>query len=66
MMMLTKLKKFTRHLTVSLDDVVAIMDRNHQLSIRNEIDRLRGSPRYKEPKSLIPFGGKIYSQNDED
>lgn len=31
-----------------------------------EIDRLRASPRYQDPKCLIPFGHKVYSQTDED
>jgi hypothetical protein len=65
-MLLTKLKEYARHLTISLDDIVANINRAQQLSISNELDRLRGNVRYKEPKSLIPFGGKIYSQNDED
>jgi hypothetical protein len=65
-MPLTKLKKFTRHLTIAFDDIAANIDRSHRLSISEEIDRLRANARYKESKSLIPFGGKIYSQNDED
>ncbi|SDA27876.1 Methyltransferase FkbM domain-containing protein [Nitrosospira sp. Nsp18] len=64
--MLTKLKKIAHDLTISLEDLTITADRNYQLSIHAEIDRLRGSVRYKIPKSLIPFGGKIYSQNDED
>jgi hypothetical protein len=66
MIMLTKLKNFACHLTVSLDDVVAGMDRTRQLSIRAEIDRLKADMRYRDLTSLMPFGGKIYSQNDED
>ncbi|SOD40044.1 hypothetical protein [Nitrosovibrio sp. Nv4] len=64
--MLTELKRFARHLAVSLGDMTANADRTHQLSVRAEIDRLRADIRYREPKSLMPFGGKIYSQNDED
>lgn len=61
-MLLLKLKKFLRH----LDNTAADMERTHQLSVRHEIDHLRENARYKEAKNLIPFGGKIYSQNDED
>lgn len=64
--MLTKLKKIAHDLTISLEDLTVTANRNYQLSIHAEIDRLRGNVRYKTPKSLIPFGGKIYSQNDED
>jgi hypothetical protein len=53
-------------LTTSVDAIADNINRTHQISVRSEIDRLRECARYKEPKSLIPFGGKIYSQNDED
>jgi hypothetical protein len=65
-MPLTKLKKFTRDLTTAFDDIAANIERSRRLSMSEEIDRLRANARYKESKSLIPFGGKIYSQNDED
>ena len=31
-----------------------------------EIDRLKAGPRFQDPKCLIPFGHKVYSQADED
>ncbi len=65
-MLLTKLKRFIRQVEFSFDDVAVNTARTLQLSIRHEIDHLRANVRYKAPKSLIPFGGKIYSQNDED
>ncbi|MCS6813234.1 MAG: FkbM family methyltransferase [Cyanobacteria bacterium] len=43
-----------------------IQHRLRQLPILQEIDRLRASPRYQDPKCLIPFGAKVYSQSDED
>ena len=43
-----------------------IKDRFQQLPILQEIDHLREHRRYQDPKSLIPFGDKIYSQSDED
>lgn len=38
----------------------------YQLLTQDRLDRLRNEERYKDPKSLIPYGHKIYSQNDED
>jgi len=43
-----------------------IKDRLQQLPILQEIDHLREHKRYQDPKNLIPFGDKIYSQSDED
>jgi len=37
-----------------------------QLLIHKELTRLREGERYKSPKSLVRYGDKIYSQNDED
>lgn len=33
---------------------------------RDEIEKLQNLNRYREPGSLIPFGYKVYSQNEED
>lgn len=38
----------------------------HQYLINQEMTSIRNSPRHQDPKSLVPFGYKIYSQNDED
>jgi hypothetical protein len=65
-MIITQLKQMARRLVVSLDDMAAATRRTHQLSVCSEIERLRDNARYKEAKSLMPFGAKIYSQNDED
>ncbi|MGK7896276.1 MAG: hypothetical protein AB4372_22350 [Xenococcus sp. (in: cyanobacteria)] len=43
-----------------------IKDRFQQLPILQEIDHLRDHKRYQDPKNLIPFGDKVYSQSDED
>lgn len=37
-----------------------------QLSVQQEIARLRKDGRYHDPRNLIPFGYKVYSQCDED
>jgi hypothetical protein len=37
-----------------------------QLRIRQEIDRLMAKPKYQDPKSLVPYNMKVYSQNGED
>ncbi|MEO1656020.1 MAG: hypothetical protein AAFU64_20940 [Bacteroidota bacterium] len=42
------------------------MDAYLQLHIHREIDRIRQMPRYKDPLNLLPYGAKVYSQNDED
>ena len=34
--------------------------------VQERIEQLKENPRYNNPKSLIRFGFKIYSQNDED
>lgn len=38
----------------------------YQLLVAEAMERLRKDERYRDPKSLIPFGFKAYSQNDED
>ncbi len=43
-----------------------IKERYHQLPILQEIDRIRQQEKYQNPKSLMGFGDKIYSQSDED
>ncbi|MGF1516019.1 MAG: hypothetical protein ACFB5Z_20300 [Elainellaceae cyanobacterium] len=43
-----------------------VRERISHIPIVQEIDRLRASDRYQDPKSLIPFGDKVYSQSDED
>ncbi|MGB3615530.1 MAG: FkbM family methyltransferase [Elainellaceae cyanobacterium] len=43
-----------------------IQERLSHLPIIQEIERLRASDRYQDPKHLMPFGGKVYSQSDED
>ncbi len=43
-----------------------IRTRIKQIPIIQEIERLRASQRYQDPRSLVPFGSKIYSQSDED
>lgn len=42
------------------------LQRLYQLNLQAEIEKLQQSPRYNEPKSLIPYGAKVYSQNEED
>lgn len=43
-----------------------IRNRIAQIPIIREIERIRQSDRYRDPKHLMPFGSKIYSQSDED
>ena len=38
----------------------------HSLLVYESLEALRGKPRYQDPKNLIRYGYKIYSQNEED
>ncbi len=41
-------------------------DEHRELLIHREIERFRSAPQYDNPKSLMRYGRKIYSQIDED
>ena len=45
---------------------VKYLDRQHQLALQQEFDRLRMDVRFSDPKCLVRFGAKVYSQADED
>lgn len=45
---------------------VEIAVKEYELLAHREIDRLRSESPHQDKKSLIPFGYKIFSQNDED
>lgn len=60
------IKQFFRTKRLALNYHFTVRNRVRQLPIIQEIDRLRDHPRYQDNKSLIPFGGKTYSQSDED
>jgi hypothetical protein len=38
----------------------------NQSMLRSEIESIFAQPRHRDPKCLIPFGAKVYSQCDED
>jgi len=40
--------------------------RLHDNSLRDSLENLKKSPRYADPRNLIPHGYAIYSQNEED
>jgi hypothetical protein len=40
--------------------------RMFQSVLRSELDRLKEQPHFRDPRHLIPYGGKVYSQCDED
>lgn len=46
--------------------IINIINNSQELFVQKEISRLRENLRYKNYKSLIPFGSKVYSQSDED
>jgi hypothetical protein len=37
-----------------------------QIEIHREIERIRQGDKYRDPKHLIPYGAKMYSQDDDD
>ncbi|MEI8349421.1 MAG: hypothetical protein WCI77_04650 [Candidatus Omnitrophota bacterium] len=45
---------------------INVRENIYPLLAHQEIERLKKSERYRNPKNLIPFGYKLYSQNDED
>ncbi len=65
-MPLNKLQEFIKPILLDISYKITIWKRSQQLPIIQEIDRLKESKRYQDPKSLIPFGSKVYSQSDED
>lgn len=65
-MQIAKLKKFVNSIIQERKYSLIIRERIKQIPIIQEMDRVRESSRYQEPKNLIPFGCKIYSQTDED
>ncbi|MDJ0729624.1 MAG: hypothetical protein QNJ33_06475 [Crocosphaera sp.] len=61
------------HLTSSIDSLIQdikyksiIRNRFKQMPVIREMEQVRASNRYQNPKSLTPFGDKVYSQTDED
>lgn len=65
-MVFDKLRDIVRSVSLERKYKRIIRERREQLPVLQEIDRLRSSERYKDPKSLIPFGHKAFSQSDED
>ncbi len=61
-----KLQAFAKSIYLERVYRSIIRERIKQMPIIQEMDRIRESSRYQDPKSLIPFGYKIYSQTDED
>jgi hypothetical protein len=55
-----------RNLLTSPYDIRKYLLNLNQLMILKEIERIRNNPRYISSKNLLPYGSKIYSQNDED
>ena len=57
-----KLSALKNHLLVSATRVVDVRG----FWLRNELEAIQRLPKYKNPLNLIPYGRKIFSQNDED
>ncbi|MGK7933364.1 MAG: hypothetical protein AB4041_18290 [Microcystaceae cyanobacterium] len=45
---------------------IIIRNRSKQIPLLEKMARIKASEKYKNPKHLIPFGDKVYSQGDED
>ena len=43
-----------------------MVERIHNTTLRDSLEDLKRSPRYQDPKSLIPHGYTLYSQGEED
>lgn len=56
----------TKLILNTLKTTIKTLNNFNSLLIEREIERIKANSRYKHPKSLIPYGRKIYSQNDED
>ena len=61
-MVLGKLNVLFQEIAYSL----TIKERIKQIPIIQEIDRIKENTRCRDPKNLISFGSKVYSQTDED
>ncbi|MEL6438526.1 MAG: hypothetical protein AAFQ80_04640 [Cyanobacteria bacterium J06621_8] len=66
LMPLVKLKGLMSSFILDLKYKLIIKNRLKQIPIIQEIERLKEAKRYQNPKNLIPYGDKIYSQSDED
>ena len=65
-MRLSQLTKEIDNALLEIQYSLIVKSRRQQIPLIQEIERLRENKRYQNPKSLIPFGYKIYSQSDED
>ena len=61
-----KIQQFFKPIIQDIRYQLIIKNRMKQLPVIQEIERLQQQQRYQDPKCLIPFGSKIYSQSDED
>jgi len=63
--MLMNLKKLTTLIKTVYGSFISVK-RVEQLLAHSELARIKVNPRYDDSRSLVRFGSKIYSQNDED
>lgn len=55
-----------KRLIGDLRHYLSFLEKIREHLVHRELERLKAGPRYQSPKSLIRFGYKVYSQNDED
>lgn len=65
-MLFNQLTRWLDHALLEIQYDLTVKNRLKQISLIHEINYLRQSQQNQNPKSLIPFGYKIYSQSDED
>lgn len=65
-MFIRDVKRLLKSKLQALNYQFIIQSRRQQLPIIQEISRIQSSSQYQDPKCLIPYGGKTYSQSDED
>ncbi len=58
--------KELRNLMPSIRTLVFTLNRIEGILAHWSLERLKSDSRYKDSRSLIPYGHKVYSQNDED
>ncbi len=65
-MPINQLKQFVKTIIQERKYQNIIEERAKDIPLIQEMERIKASDKYKDPKSLIPYGDKIYSQADED
>lgn len=63
--MLRKLRNLESNIRGSLR-IPGVLEKIHANLVNEAMESLKGDPRYRDRRNLIPYGHKVYSQNEED